>query len=1187
MQQRLTNLVSAPALLAWLLVALVLMPATAPAQDVCRDGKLVLESNTSSIRNLGSCVSYLEDPGQSLTLREIRALEPSAFTRHEGGVLNFGYTESAYWTRMELEPRGGAARTDWILELALPLVDQVNLFLVRNGELVDQRRAGYQDNWQERDLAVPNPTFRLKLAPDTINTVYLRITNTNTFRLPISLWHPDSYIEKVSVDEAVRGILLGAVLAILAYNLFVAVSVRERSNVYYVLYLVSATIFIFTEQVHGVQLLDSRPALFNKEYLHFQIVLTWFWGLLMARSLLETRERSKDLDQIIRLCLYSVGATFVLCFFLPYHVAMEWIVLGSILLSMILIVVSYLSWRYYNPAARSYFFAWTLALTGFGIYAMTVMGYLPLNTFTSYSPQFGLTAQIILFSFALADRIKQVQGEALGWSERALANLRRYQSLFDNAVEGVFQMSPDRRFVTANPAMARMLGYNSSRELLRRNPDVLETCIADDRLRRLVVEQLEARGTVKGIEARYLTRDGEERWATISLHTAYDSDGEPTHLEGTCIDVTESRQRQRIEREREQERLEKELARNSAEAKSQFLANMSHEIRTPLAAIIGYGETLLDPDLTETEKKSSAETVVRSGRHLLDLVNDILDHSKIDANKLDVDVIPVNLPELLDEIRAFFTPRAREKGLDFSIICEYPLPEQIRTDPTRFRQIIINLCGNALKFTEKGSISLVIRCDRDAEMLKARVVDTGIGMKPEQLRRLFDPFAQGSAAISRQYGGTGLGLSISRRLAELLGGDIRVTSTYGEGSEFELAIRTGPLDQVHFLRDASELSQRRRAIPVVAAPQLTGRILCAEDNEVNRRLVSLLVSRTGAELVHVVNGAEALDLAIREPFDLILMDIQMPVMNGRDATAALREAGVNTPVIALTANVMAEDIADYRRAGCNEHLAKPIDKQLFYELLARYLVVRHDGLSDRRRGYRGRVLVAEDNEDNRQLVERMLRRLGLEVTAVSAGDQAVRTALSDTVHLVLMDRHMPGLDGVAATKLLRQAGFRRPIMAFTAGDQQETDALLAAGCDGVLNKPIDQSRLETILARYLAPAGQEPREPSEDREIAALVARFLEGLAQRKQTMAAAFSDRLVESLRIEAHQIKGTAGAMGYPAMTRQAGILEGLLKDDEEPDWDRVGSELAALAEMIDRARAAAATARVSENSNDRKMP
>ena len=1153
-------------LLATICLVMTLVPGLAGAQEQCQNGQLVLKSSTESIRDFGGCISYLEDAGQLYLLPDILTMEPGRFTQHESGVLNFGYTESAYWTRFDVRADTGEAGTEWVLELALPLVDEVVLYLVRDGELIDQRKAGYQDNWAERDLAVPNPTFRLNLEPDSVTSVYLRIINTNTFRLPISLWSPDSYIEKVSVDEVIRGALLGSLLAILAYNLFVAVSVRERSNIYYVLYLVSAAVFIATEQVHGIQLLDSRPALFNKEYLHFQIIMTWFWGLLMARALLETRTRSPDLDRVLVMCLYSVVLTFVLSLFVPYHIAMEWIVIGSVLLCLILIVISYLSWRYYNPAARSYFFAWALALMGFGIYALTVMGYLPLNTFTGYAPQIGLTAQIILFSFALADRIKQVQGQALSWSRRALSNLQRYQSLFDNAIEGVFQMSAGRQFVTANPAMARLMGFGSSRELLESNPDVLEVCIADNRLRELVVEQLEARGTVKGVEARYLTQAGEERWAIISLHTAYDTEGEPTHLEGTCVDSTESHRRQRIEREREQERLEKELARNSAEAKSQFLANMSHEIRTPLAAIIGYGETLMDPDLDDQEKRSSAETVVRSGRHLLELVNDILDHSKIDANKLDVDVISVNLPELLDEIRAFFAPRAREKGLEFNILCEFPLPEKIQTDPTRLRQIIINLCGNALKFTEKGSISLSVRCDREQEVLVARVVDTGIGMKPEQIGRLFDPFAQGSAAISRQYGGTGLGLSISRRLAEMLGGSIRVSSTYGEGSEFELSIRTGAIDQVHFLRDASELSQRRRAIPMVVAPRLSGRILCAEDNDVNRRLVSLLVGRTGAELVHVGNGAEALELAIRESFDLILMDIQMPVMNGRDATAALREAGVNTPVIALTANVMTEDIADYRLAGCNEHLAKPIDKQRFYEVLARYLKVHSGSTSEPGQQYHGRVLVAEDSAENQQLVERMLNRLGLEVVTVKSGDEAVRKALSESVHLVLMDRHMPEMDGVEATGLLRQAGFRRPIIAFTAGVQQEADALREAGCDGVLDKPIDERRLEALLGRFLDSVPLGVSRADEDEDISRLVVRFLSGLGQRRERMSGAMASSDQKVLELEAHQIKGSAGAMGYPEMTRQAGVVEALVKETD-PQWGQIRSEFAILDQMIER--------------------
>ncbi len=1154
----------------WLLVviclvtAMVMVPGLVSAQEQCRNGELVLERGTESVRDFGGCILYLEDAGQLYLLSDILAMEPERFTRHENGVLNFGYTESAYWIRFDVHADIRRKSEEWILELALPLVDEVVLYMVRDGELIDQRKAGYHDNWAERDLAVPNPTFRLDLEPGSVSSVYLRIINTNTFRLPISLWSPDSYIEKVSVDEIIRGALLGSLLAILAYNLFVAVSVRERSNIYYVLYLVSAGVFIATEQVHGIQLLDNRPALFNKEYLHLQITMTWFWGLLMARALLETRTRSLDLDRVLILCLYSVLLTFVLSLFVPYHIAMEWIVIGSMLLCLILIVVSYLSWRYYNPAARSYFFAWTLALVGFGVYALTVMGYLPLNAFTGYAPQIGLTAQIILFSFALADRIKQVQGQALNWNRRALSNLQRYQSLFDNAIEGVFQMSIDRRFVTANPAMASLMGFSSSRELLETNPDVLDACIADDRLRELVVEQLQARGTVKGVEARYLTRSGDERWAIISLHTAYNAEGEPTHLEGTCVDSTESHRRQRIEREREQERLEKELARNSAEAKSQFLANMSHEIRTPLAAIIGYGETLMDPDLDEQEKRSSAETVVRSGRHLLELVNDILDHSKIDANKLDVDVISVNLPELLDEIRAFFAPRAREKGLDFNIVCEFPLPEQIQTDPTRLRQIIINLCGNALKFTEKGSISLAIRCERQAQVLVARVVDSGIGMKPEQIGRLFDPFAQGSAAISRQYGGTGLGLSISRRLAEMLGGSIRVSSTYGEGSEFELSICTGSLEQVHFLRDASELSQRRRSIPMTLAPRLFGRILCAEDNDVNRRLVSLLVGRTGAEIVHVGNGAEALEMAIREPFDLILMDIQMPVMNGRDATVALREAGVNTPVIALTANVMTEDIADYRLAGCNEHLAKPIDKQHFYEVLARYLEVETGSSTVPVQKHCGKVLVAEDNAGNRQLVERMLTRLGLEVVSVASGDEAVRKALSDTVQLVLMDRHMPEMDGVEATRLLRQAGFRRPIIAFTAGDQQETDALREAGCDGVLEKPIDEHRLQALLGRFLDSGPAEIEE--EDEAMRRLVARFLSELVTRQQRMKQAMANHDREVLQTETHQIKGSAGTMGYPEMTLQAGIVEGLVKETN-PLWSQIQSEFAILNNMIER--------------------
>ena len=1175
MQQQVTS-----ASMAWLMALLLLAfsstGAAAGNAPSC-ENEAVRVTDRQGVYDLASCIWYLEDPERSLTLEDVRQENIHPFTRHQGGMLNFGYTDSAYWARFDLHVAAGASTDEWILELALPLVDEVELYAIRDGKVVDRSRTGYEDSWSERDLALPNPSFKLGLEPGSTTTVYLRVSTLNTFRLPLTLWQPDSYIENVSVEEAVRGILLGSLLAILAYNLFVAVAVRERSNVYYVLYLVSAGVFIMTEQVHGIQLLDERPAFLHKQYLHYQIMMTWFWGLLMARALLETAEKSPDLDQVLRLCLAAVVVSFGLSLFMPYHIAMEWIVVATIVLGITMIVVSFLSWRYYNPAAKAYFFAWTAALSGFGIYAFTVMGYLPLNTFTAYSPQIGLTAQIILFSFALADRIKLVQAESLDWSRRALANLRRYQSLFDNAIEGVFQMSLDRRFITANPAMAELLGYESSRQLVDEGLDVLDTCFVDPNMRRWVIDQLEHKGTLKGVEARYLSRQGDERWATISLHTVYDTEGEPLHLEGTCIDATERHQRQRIEKERENERMERDLARSSAAAKSQFLANMSHEIRTPLAAIIGYGETLLDPDLSQDEKRSSAETVVRSGRHLLDLVNDILDHSKIDANRLDVDIVAVNLPEMLGEIRAFFRPRAREKGLDFSIICEFPLPEQIQTDPTRFRQIIINLCGNALKFTEKGSISLMVRCDRPTETLVARVVDTGIGMEPEQLSRLFDPFAQGSAAIARQYGGTGLGLSISRRLTELLGGSISVHSTYGEGSEFEISIATGNLTGVHFLRDASELRERHRKLPVVQAPRLAGRILCAEDNEVNRRLVALLVNRTGAELVHVSNGREALDAVSREDFDLILMDIQMPVMNGRDATAALREAGIRTPVIALTANVMSEDIDDYRLAGCTEHLAKPIDKQKFYEVLSRYLRVEDSPAPIQSRSYQGHVLLAESDGASRRHLESLLTGLGLEVKAVASGEEAVRMALAGSFQLVILARHLPGMDGAAAARLLRQTGFQRPVIATLPESEDGMSEMMAAGCSGVLVAPLDRNRLATVLDQAPCIVRPPSHESPDARGLESLVEQFLDSLAERRHRMLAALGEEDGQALKAEVHQIKGTAGAMGYPGMTEQARQLEQHLRR-EPPDWILIRRELDQLNQIIGQALAPRADQRTS---------
>ena len=259
-------------------------------------------------------------------------------------------------------------------------------------------------------------------------------------------------------------------------------------------------------------------------------------------------------------------------------------------------------------------------------------------------------------------------------------------------------------------------------------------------------------------------------------------------------------------------------------------------------------------------------------------------------NKLEVEVLSVPLLEIMSEVQSYFEPKASQKRLTFSIEYDFPVPEVIQTDPTRLKQILINLCGNALKFTDRGSIRISIRCDRDNEMLFTKISDTGIGLKPEQMSRLFDPLPRRPLHRPRVWG-TGLGLNISKAGGNA-GGTIRVSSTYGQGSEFEVSVATGNSGTVNWIKDGSRLTESQSQLKIAKAPRLSGRILYAEDNEVNRKLIDLLVRKTGADIKMVVNGAEALKAAAEDSFDLILMDIQMPVMDGRDATEAIRKAGI-------------------------------------------------------------------------------------------------------------------------------------------------------------------------------------------------------------------------------------------------------------------------------------------------------
>ncbi len=382
----------------------------------------------------------------------------------------------------------------------------------------------------------------------------------------------------------------------------------------------------------------------------------------------------------------------------------------------------------------------------------------------------------------------------------------------------------------------------------------------------------------------------------------------------------------------------KEVAEASARAKGVFVANTSHEIRTPLTAIIGFAETLLQGKEDQPEVARAAEIILRNGRHLLALLNDILDLSKIESGRLPLEQLNYSPLELFAELDSNVRVLASDKGLDFRLRYSFPLPARVVGDPTRTRQILLNLLNNAVKFTEQGHIGMDVGYDTESRRLEVTITDSGIGMEAEQLERIFEPFTQADSSTSRRYGGTGLGLSIAKQLTQRMGGELRVESSPNEGTRFQvsLPVNLGE-DQVELLQGLADFARPEKHRYQDDVPQLNGVVLIADDSDDTRALVQLQVERTGAKTVLARHGGEAVDLMEQQHVDLVLMDVQMPVMNGVDAMRAIRSRGHKQPILAMTAHVMDRDRARIREQGFDGFLGKPLDNRAFFATLVRYL----------------------------------------------------------------------------------------------------------------------------------------------------------------------------------------------------------------------------------------------------------
>lgn len=512
-------------------------------------------------------------------------------------------------------------------------------------------------------------------------------------------------------------------------------------------------------------------------------------------------------------------------------------------------------------------------------------------------------------------------------------NEARFRAISEAAPLGIVVTDSQGNCVYSNHQFQTIAGLSSDQSL---GSGWLRALHPDDHAA-IQAAWLEATKKTDSFETsfRYQRPDTSIAWCSVKA-AAINSTDTVSGWVLTVEDITKKRQAE----------LELVEAKQAAEAamhtKSQFLANMSHEIRTPLTAIIGFAEALRDEGKYEPTQLHCLEVIVNNGKHLLSIINQILDLSKIDAGALTIERGACDILEMIDELRLMFAPTIAEKSLSLQVDYQWPLPRAITTDSLRLKQVLINLLGNAIKFTERGSINLGISWDNESQQIHFSVTDTGIGMTPEQCESLFRPFCQANESITRRYGGTGLGLSISERLVKALGGTLHVQSKLGEGTTLSFFARNlGPTNEALVKGAPVERPRDNRDI-VKQELSLKGKVLFADDALDNRRLVEHLLRKIGLDVVLVEDGKEAMDAVASNSFDLILMDIQMPNVDGLTATKNIRHAGVTTPIVALSAGAMTSDVNKALEAGCSMHVSKPFTQEALYGALVKYLGTHTD-----------------------------------------------------------------------------------------------------------------------------------------------------------------------------------------------------------------------------------------------------
>ena len=714
----------------------------------------------------------------------------------------------------------------------------------------------------------------------------------------------------------------------------------------------------------------------------------------------------------------------------------------------------------------------------------------------------------------------------------------QYRTLVENASDIIYRTDENGYFTFVNPAFFRILEYTED-EIIGKHykvvvrPDMFKATIT------FFANQLMKKIPNTYYEFPIITKNGHEKWLEQNMQLVM-KDGQITGFQALARDITERKQAEDALLKTNIHLQEATIMAETANmAKSEFLANMSHELRTPMNGVIGMIGLLMDTELADEQRKY-AGIVRASGESLLSILNDILDFSKMEAGKLEMETLDFNLSALLEDFAAMQAMSAHDKGLEFICAAAPEVPTYLQGDPGRLRQILTNLTGNAVKFTHKGEISvrvsLLSETDNEA-LLRFSIKDTGIGIPATKQPLMFQKFTQADNSTTRKYGGTGLGLAISKELAQRMGGEIGLVSEEGHGSEFWFTVRLGK--QAQRERNLSPLADIRKA-----------HVLVVDDNATNREVLIIQLASWGVRSEDVPDGATALQVLYRardegDPFPIAILDMQMPGMDGAELARIIKadETLNDTRLVLMTSLGQRGDARKMEQIGFSGYLTKPARQTDLLDCLSAVLaktaarqvqpiVTRHT-IREMRRGA-VRILLAEDNIVNQQVAVGILKKLGLHADAVANGAEAVNALETLPYDLVLMDVQMPVMDGLAATRQIRNPrsavrNHQIPVIAMTAhamrGDREKC---LEAGMDDYVTKPVDPKALAEALNKWL------PREEETEYAIS------------NKEFLKVNESDETASTLIQEGAGIVPSLGEVNVPVFDK-AGMMSRLMDDED----------------------------------------